>query len=134
MTNNNRTTKEISGENAAHILFTIVATLYGKDEYFRSKAFTDNITPEDDAKNKRECEAEIRSILEKIASFGEDGTLKPLHEMIMAQKPVVRAYLMVWFGEMSEDLHTMQTVPIPAPPTLTGIVQYLLESTHPFWR
>ncbi len=127
-------TKEIPGEKAAHILFTIVATLYGKDEYFRSKAFTDNITPEDDTRNKHECEVEIRSVLEEIASFAEGGTIKPLHDKIMAQTPIVRAYLMVWFGEMSEDLLRMKTVQMPYPPSLQEIVQFLLQSAKPFWR
>jgi hypothetical protein len=134
MQNKKQITKEIPGEKAAHVLFTIVATLYGKDEYYRSKAFTDNITPEDDLRNKREYEIQIRSLLNEIASFPEEGTIKPLHDKIMAQPPVVRAYLMVWFGEMSEDFQRMKTVEIPYPPSLQAIVHYLLQSAKPFWR
>ena len=125
---------KVSSGRAAEMVFEIAGFILGKEESGKAVRFLDDMTVEEDRKHKAECEDALKELIGEIASFPDTAMQSDLRAAVMSRPFIVRAYLLCWLGEASEDLTRSKKVLLPCDPTLQGILSHLLQSRRPFWR
>lgn len=121
----------LPGEKAAYLMFQFVRALFTEKQYQDALCFLDNVSHEEERQYKQSIENDLKILLNQIAATKDDIAVR---QLVTKQSTIIKAYLVCWFGEMSEGFIDLDRVDIPPPYTAQHLLDHLLVSVDPFWR